>query len=107
MAMAMVPSDSFTQADLKPHADQLLTELFKLIRRGTTPQAIASNDALMKCVMRITITARQSISYEPVLTHLVYILGEISKNPSNPKFNHYTFESISAIVRCVVDRCQR
>lgn len=51
--------------------------------------------------MRVVLTARQSLtSYETVLNHLVFILGEISKNPSNPKFNHYTFESISAIVRC-------
>lgn len=39
----------FGQADIQPHAEQLLNELFRLIRRGTTPQAIASNEALMKC----------------------------------------------------------
>lgn len=40
--------------------------------------------------------------YGTVLQHLMSITGEISKNPSNPKFNHYTFESISALVRFVV-----
>jgi len=51
--------------------------------------------------MRVIITARQALlpSYATVLQHLVGILGEISKNPSNPKFNHFTFESISALVR--------
>lgn len=55
-------------------------------------------------VMRITITARQAMTpiYGTVLQHLMGILAEISKNPSNPKFNHYTFESISALVRFVV-----
>jgi len=53
--------------------------------------------------MRVIITARQALtpSYVTVLNHLTKILAEISKNPSNPKFNHFTFESISALVRFV------
>lgn len=53
--------------------------------------------------MRVIITARQGLTptYVTVLSHLTRILGEISKNPSNPKFNHYTFESISALVRFI------
>jgi exportin-2 (importin alpha re-exporter) len=31
--------------------------------------------------------------------HLVGILAEISKNPSNPRFNHYLFESLAALIR--------
>lgn len=51
--------------------------------------------------MRVIITARQALTpiYVTVLSHLTRILGEISKNPSNPKFNHFTFESISALIR--------
>ncbi len=53
--------------------------------------------------MRVIITARQALtpSYVTVLGHLTKILAEISKNPSNPKFNHFTFESISALVRFI------
>lgn len=53
--------------------------------------------------MRVIVTARQALTptYVNVLNHLTRILGEIAKNPSNPKFNHYTFESISALVRFV------
>lgn len=52
--------------------------------------------------MRVIVTARQALApnYVAVLGHLTKILGEISKNPSNPKFNHFTFESISALIRC-------
>jgi exportin-2 (importin alpha re-exporter) len=59
--------------------------------------------------MRVIITARQglSASYEGILTRLVNILGEISKNPSNPKFNQYCFESISALIRYVSRHCMR
>jgi exportin-2 (importin alpha re-exporter) len=55
--------------------------------------------------MRVIITARQSLapSYAPILARLVGILGEISKNPSNPKFNQYCFESLSALIRFVAE----
>jgi exportin-2 (importin alpha re-exporter) len=64
--------------------------------------------------MRVIITARQSLipSYSAVLERLVAIVGETSKNPSNPKFNQYNFESISALVRyacteliCIIHSC--
>ncbi|EEB88562.1 hypothetical protein MPER_13540, partial [Moniliophthora perniciosa FA553] len=40
--------------------------------------------------------------YETLLKRLVGILGVISRNPSNPKFDQYIFESISALMRFVV-----
>lgn len=51
--------------------------------------------------MRIIITARQTLIpiYQQVLTRLVSILGVISKNPSNPNFDQYIFESISGLMR--------
>jgi exportin-2 (importin alpha re-exporter) len=51
--------------------------------------------------MRVIITARQALipSHEAILNRLVKILGEISRNPSNPKFNQYCFESVSALIR--------
>ena len=55
----------------------------------------------MPGAMRVIITARQTLTlvYANVLSRLVNILGEISKNPSNPKFNQYCFESVSALIR--------
>ncbi|KAE9390040.1 Cse1-domain-containing protein [Gymnopus androsaceus JB14] len=46
---------------------------------------------------------RQSLTpgYEQILNRLVAILGVISKNPSNPKFDQYIFESLSALMRFV------
>lgn len=48
-------------------------------------------------------TARQALTptYVTVLNHLTKIVVEISSNPSNPKFNHFTFEAISALIRYV------
>jgi len=51
--------------------------------------------------MRVMIVSRETL--EPFLQvstqHLLGILGEISKNPSNPRFNHYLFESLAALIR--------
>jgi exportin-2 (importin alpha re-exporter) len=51
--------------------------------------------------MRVILTARQTLTpgYEQTLGRLVGILGVISKNPSNPLFDQYIFESISGLMR--------
>lgn len=51
--------------------------------------------------MRIVVTARQTLipGYERILGRLVSILGVISKNPSNPFFDQYIFESLSGLMR--------
>jgi exportin-2 (importin alpha re-exporter) len=55
-------------------------------------------------IMRIIITARTELApvYTDMMNKLVNILALISKNPSNPNFNQYTFESISALIRFIV-----
>lgn len=55
-------------------------------------------------VMRVIITARTSLLpiFEKTLNRLVVVLGIISKNPSNPNFDQYIFESISALMRFAV-----
>jgi exportin-2 (importin alpha re-exporter) len=52
--------------------------------------------------MRVIVTARQTLTpgYTNTLQRLVAILGVISRNPSNPNFDQYIFESISALMRC-------
>jgi exportin-2 (importin alpha re-exporter) len=93
----------FTPNDVEPFAESILMALFRNIESGTTPEKIAENDYLMRCVMRLIVTAKGKMlqARGPVLSHLSSILAEILKNPSNPKFSQYCFESISALVRCV------
>jgi exportin-2 (importin alpha re-exporter) len=57
----------------------------------------------MRAVMRVIITSRQDmIPYVNVIMgKLTTILSVVSKNPSNPKFNHYIFESIGALIRFI------
>lgn len=54
--------------------------------------------------MRIIITAKQTLTpaHQQTLSRLVGILGVISKNPSNPNFDQYIFEGISALMRYVL-----
>lgn len=57
--------------------------------------------------MRVILTARQTLTpgYERILARLVTILGVISKNPSNPRFDQFIFESISGLMRCLLQSC--
>ncbi|KAJ4491703.1 CAS/CSE protein [Lentinula lateritia] len=93
----------FAQADIRDFASELLGVLLSKIERAGSAEKVAENDHLMKCVMRVILTARQSLtpSHEQILNRLVAILGVISKNPSNPKFDQYIFESLSALMRFV------
>ncbi|KIJ59904.1 hypothetical protein HYDPIDRAFT_99775 [Hydnomerulius pinastri MD-312] len=94
----------FSQADVHDFAADLLSAVLTKIEGAGTPEKVAENDHLMKCAMRVIVTARQTLSpvYQQVLQRLVNILGIISKNPSNPNFDQYIFESLSALMRFVV-----
>ncbi|KAF7976444.1 hypothetical protein HWV62_6681 [Athelia sp. TMB] len=94
----------FTQTDIHEIAPALLDAILSKIESAGTPEKVAENDHLMKCAMRVIVTARQTLTpgYERTLARLVGILGVISKNPSNPHFDQYIFESIAALMRFVV-----
>ncbi|KAI0648900.1 Cse1-domain-containing protein [Trametes meyenii] len=94
----------FSQVDVKDIAPQTLDALLSRVEKAPTPEKVAENDYLMKCAMRVIITARAELvnGYERLLQRLVAVLGAISKNPSNPNFDQYIFESISALMRFVV-----
>ncbi|KAJ7623365.1 CAS/CSE protein [Roridomyces roridus] len=95
----------FAQADIHDLAPSLLATLLSKIESAGTAEKVAENDHLMKSAMRVILTARQTLTptYEQTLNRLVGILGVISKNPSNPLFDQYIFESISGLMRFVVE----
>ncbi|ODQ66714.1 Cse1-domain-containing protein [Nadsonia fulvescens var. elongata DSM 6958] len=94
----------FDKNDIGPVVQNLLGNLLNLILKGNTPEKLAENDFLMKCVMRVLITAQENVAEIGValLQQLVNIINEISKNPSNPKFSHYAFESMGSLIKYVV-----
>ena len=113
---------SFNQEDIRELAPSIIHSVLTKIEAGGTPEKIAENDFLMKCkslillllftllrmsfsgAMRVIFTARTTLApnYEPLLRRLINILGAIAKNPSNPNFDQYIFESISALIRYAI-----
>lgn len=91
----------FTPQDVQPFAEPALMALFSKIEAGSTPEKIAENEFLMKGVMRVLVTSREQIApaVRSVLQHLGGILTNIAKNPSNPRFSQYAFESLATLIR--------
>lgn len=94
---------TFSQTDIRPYVEPLLKNLFALIESAETPEKLAENDYLMKAIMRVIITARgDAAPYASfIIQHLTAILSQISRNPSNPKFNHYVFEALGGLIRFI------
>ncbi|KAJ3285574.1 importin-alpha export receptor [Borealophlyctis nickersoniae] len=103
LAMKAETKMMFNQADIAPVALPLINRLFDLIERGRTPEKLAENDYLMKTVVRVIATARDDLlpAVTSILERQARIIEEISKNPSNPKFNHYVFEGLGALIRFI------
>ncbi|KAJ3103005.1 importin-alpha export receptor [Phlyctochytrium planicorne] len=93
---------SLSRGDVKPWAQQAFTALFELIsRNGNAPEKISENDYAMRAIARLIATLSADITdfVRELLTKLTLILELISTNPSNPKFNHFIFESIALLIR--------
>ncbi|KAJ3329009.1 importin-alpha export receptor [Blyttiomyces sp. JEL0837] len=92
----------FGKDDVKSYSHTMLTHLFNVIKtNGTTHEKMAENDYLMRAIMRIIIVNKEeTLPYAgEMLTQLTKIVEVISKNPSNPKFNHFAFESIGSLIK--------
>lgn len=94
-------SPMFPRADVEPFARDLLTHLFKLIEKESSPAKLQENEFLMRCVMRILIVIKDGAApmLDNVLTHLILITNVMKQNPSNPRFYYYHFEAMGALVR--------
>jgi exportin-2 (importin alpha re-exporter) len=85
--------------DVKPMLTPLFNALFSIITHETNNE----NDYAMKCVMRSLAVADSEIIpvVEAVLTKLKLVLEKVAKNPRNPHFNHFLFESFAVLIRSV------
>jgi exportin-2 (importin alpha re-exporter) len=88
-------------AQIVPLSKDLLEHLFGLLMRNPAPEKIQENEFVMRCIMRVLIVIKESVSVvlQSSLQHLIHITNTILKNPSNPKFYYYHFESIGALIR--------
>ncbi|GAX80072.1 hypothetical protein CEUSTIGMA_g7510.t1 [Chlamydomonas eustigma] len=87
----------FTPADVAPILQALLEKLFG----GFKLPESSENEYLMKAVMRVISFVGPDISpVAPIcLQTLAQMLVEVCKNPKNPGFNHYLFESVAALIK--------
>lgn len=97
----------FTLEDLRTVVGPLCDNLIKLIKGKKTAEKMAENDLLMKALMRVMLLAQSELlapNAQMLIAELTDILWAVSKNPSNPRFTHYLFESIATLVRfCAPD----
>jgi exportin-2 (importin alpha re-exporter) len=89
-------------AELKPFLEPLFTSLFVIIDN----EQLDENQYVMKCIMRTLGVANEDVIPVTliVLDKLTAVLGRVAKNPRNPQFNHYMFESIAVLVRSVCSK---
>lgn len=95
-------SPVFDKHDIQPYVNEILNNLFTIILSNTAPEKLSENEFLIKTVMRVLNTAEDSIDESFKLTiieQLLKILSIIAKNPSNPRFTHYIFESLGLLIK--------
>ena len=88
--------------DIQPFLESLFTGLFSIIDNTN----VNENEYVMKCVMRSLQLAKDDIVQitQIVLEKLTSALARVAKNPRNPQYNHYLFESIAVLVRSVCSK---
>lgn len=87
----------FLKGDVSPFLESLFTGLFTIIDNVERNE----NEYAMKCVMRSLSIAKDDIIpvTQTVIEKLTSALGRVAKNPRNPQYNHYLFESIAVLIR--------
>lgn len=97
----------FNKLDIQPYVNDLLSNLFTLILSNAAPEKLSENEFLVKTVMKVLSTAEDVIEESFKLTiieQLLKILGIIAKNPANPRFTHYIFESLGLLIKFGADK---
>ena len=86
----------YNSADISPFLGGLMTNLFDALKLPESEE----NQYIMKCIMRVLGVADITPDIAgPCITGLTSVLGEVCKNPRNPVFNHYLFESVAILVK--------
>ncbi|CAN0889573.1 CAS [Linum grandiflorum] len=94
-------SARYTASDLAPFVLVLMTNLFNALRFEESTE----NHYIMKCIMRVIGVAEINNEIaDHCSIELTSILNIVCRNPKNPVFNHYLFESVAALVRRACER---
>lgn len=91
----------YTSADINPIFAVLMNNLFSAFKLPESEE----NQYIMKCIMRVLAVADISVDVARIcIEGLGSLLTEVCKNPKNPVFNHYLFESVAILVRRACER---
>ncbi|GKU96630.1 hypothetical protein SLEP1_g9842 [Rubroshorea leprosula] len=91
----------YTSADVSPFLHLLMNNLFNAFKFQDSEE----NQYVMKCIMRILGVAEIPNDIAGLcIDGLTSILNEVCKNPKNPIFNHYLFESVAVLIRRACER---
>lgn len=92
----------FGGPQIKPFLGPLFTGLFAIVENSEWNE----NEYVMKCIMRSLYVARDDVVdvTQIVLEKLNTALFIVAKNPRNPQYNHYMFESIAVLVKAVCSK---
>lgn len=97
----------FNKQDIEPYVNDLLTNLFQLILSNSAPEKLSENEFLVKTIMRVLNTAEDAVEESfkvTIMEQLLKILGIIAKNPANPRFTHYIYESLGLLIKFGTDK---
>eukprot|EP00761_Pharyngomonas_kirbyi_P014201 gb/GECH01014231.1/.p1 GENE.gb/GECH01014231.1/~~gb/GECH01014231.1/.p1 ORF type:complete len:972 (+),score=173.25 gb/GECH01014231.1/:1-2916(+) len=89
------------QIDMSSAVEPILTKLFAILQAGLTQKEYANNEYVMKAVMRMVAVGRQLVTpyTGQMVSTLNQVLETVCKNPADPSFNHYLFETYAAMVQ--------
>ncbi|CAN6439530.1 unnamed protein product [Victoria cruziana] len=86
----------YTASDISPFLIPLMTNLYQVFELPKSEE----NQYAMKCIMRVFGVADFSVGVAAAcVAGLRARLINVCKNPQNPSFNHYLFESVAALLR--------
>ena len=87
----------FSTADVGPYLQQILEKLFGALKMPESGE----NEYVMRAIMRLVVFVGSAVGpvTSAALAELANILGMVSRNPTQPGFNHYLFEAIAALVK--------
>ncbi|CAK8560661.1 unnamed protein product [Lathyrus sativus] len=91
----------YSSADISPIFPMLMNNLFSALKLPESEE----NQYVMKCITRVLGVADIQLDVARVcIEGLGSLLSEVCKNPKNPIFNHYLFESVAILVKRASER---
>lgn len=86
----------YNSADIGPFLVPLLNNLFGALNNPESEE----NQYVMKCVMRVVGVADLTHDVTSAcIVGLTTVIDKVCRNPKNPLFNHYLFESVATLIK--------